>query len=1061
MAQIADQPIIVTRDGITRAFPAGTPDDEIIGAMDVAVSQAQMGPAPSMGASRQTVAPQPLNLGIGEMARAALPSMAELGGAAAALAMFGGRSGPGAAMAPAIGRQVGASMFGAGATRAGIETLRPFMTGEAPRPELVAPAMIYGGALPITGPSRAGFLPGLGMLARESGTQATVGGLAGAAEELSRGGTMEQAGRAAMAPAMIGGLAGGTLGAIPVYGQQFLERAKAVVDTTNKYIDAGIKQLTPQLVEPGRYGAEEARRLSRGLVDKEGKEVVDRRRSVYSQINDGLSNIVGVSPEGALIKSTIRERVMSVPEAQEALQNAVQTTARSEATAQQAKAALEKAETAYITTGNEQAKKAHDAVVLETQKAQERNFQDKMRSLVATARLQAVDAITQGKAGTTTPEVRETFVRDVVSPTMEAYGKFFSESYSIIPSTAGFAAKPIIAEVNRIKKLIPGEDSGLNRKEHEVLNTVLAELTGSGKSKEGVILNASGKPIVSEALTLSQLRNIRDVLFSTGRIGEITNANRTKLKELGHFVSSQIDEQADQIYGKTLGGHLKGLNKDYVQFKELQEVPGFQVLFSTDATDPSVGQLVSALIKDGPKSETYAGVVAFIENLAAPKQGRQIVQGPLGPVIMPYSAVIEPEMAAAMKGHFNSLIHENIIQGSKNGGVVDHKILGGTLQKIANHKELPALLGLSKGEIDNLVSVLKDFPDDGNLPAEAWTSYLTNPVVRKGIEESGSTFVQVLRRDMADAAVQSRMDRTVILESLGNVNAARREYDAAQTVAKNNGITEADFRREYMRRITDPRLKPFQPSAEGAINPESYSTLLKSLFDPAAGVTTNRYVADIFGSLRTSRDLTDKALLKDLQTAYIRDYLNVFETEGARGVMGQAPSAKKLSEYFRPMGGTPAAREMERARIVLEPDQMRALEGLADVGTMVREAEKGLPGAAGRPKEGITPEQRTLFGSMTGLVQRGLGGVYDAIKRGDYDSALAGLLNPKEYANKMYYKGEWLTLGGRALGSVPGRTAVEFQSNQGQPMNQQLQQRMQQAAPGVMQFLNRAPALAR
>lgn len=1061
MAQTADQPIIITRDGITRAFPAGTPDDEIISAMDVAVRQAEMGPAPSMGGSFQTPRPQPLNLGIGEMARAAMPSMAELGGAAAAIAMFGGRPGPGQAIAANLPRQIGAGMFGAGATRTGMETLRPFMTGEQPRPELVAPAMIYGGALPITGPSRAGFLPGLGMLAREAGTQATVGGLAGAAEELGKGGTMEQAGRAAIGPATIGGVAGGTLGAIPVYGQQFLERAKAVVDTTNKYIDAGIKQLTPQLVEPGRYGAEEARRLSRGLVDKEGKEVVDRRRSVYSQINDGLSNIVGVSPEGALIKSTIRERVMSVPEAQEALQNAVQTTTRSEAAAQQAKAALEKAEAAYITTGKEEAKKAHDAVVLEAQKAQERNFQDTMRALVAKARLQAVDAITQGKAGTTTPEARDTFVREIVAPTMQAYEKFFGESYGIIPNTAGFEAKPIIAELKRIKSQIPGEDSGLNRKEHEVLNSVLAELTGSGKSKEGVILDASGKPIVSEALTLSQLRNIRDVLFSAGRLGEVTSANRTKLKGLGHFVSSQIDDQAEQIYGKTIGGHLKGLNKDYAQFKELQEVPGFQVLFSTDATDPSVSQLVSALIKDGPKSETYAGVVSFIENLAAPKQGRQIIQGPLGPVIMPYSAVIEPEMAAAMKGHFNSLIHENIIQNSKNGGVVDHKILGGTLQKVANHKELPALLGFSKGEIDNLVSVLKDFPDEGNLPAEVWTSYLTNPVIRKGIEESGSTFVQVIRRNMADAAVQSRMDRTVILESLGKVNAARREYDAAQTVAKNNGITEADFRKEYMRRLGDPRLKPFQPSAEGAINPESYSTLLKTLFDPTAGATTNRYVADVFDSLRTSKDLTDKALLRDLQAAYIRDYLNVFETEGARGVIGQAPSAKKLSEYFRPMGGTPASREMERARIVLEPDQMSALERLAEVGTMVREAEKGMPGAAGRPKEGITPEQRTLFGSMTGLIQRGLGGVYDAIKRGDYDSALAGLLNPKEYANKMYYKGEWLTLGGRALESVPSRTAVEFQSNQGQPMNQQLEQRMQQAAPRVMQFLNRQPVPTR
>lgn len=1056
-----EQPIVVSQEGVTMSFPAGTPENQILETMAVAVRQAQMGPAPSMGGSFQTPRPQPLNLGIGEMARAAMPSMAELGGAAAALAMFGGRPGPGQAIAANLPRQIGAGMFGAGATRTGIETLRPFITGEQPRPELVAPAMIYGGALPITGPSRAGFLPGLRMLGREAGTQATVGGLAGAAEELGKGGTMEQAGRAAIGPATIGGVAGGTLGAIPVYGQQFLERAKAVIDTTNKYIDAGIKQLTPQLVEGGRYGAEEARRLSRGLVDKEGKEVVDRRRSVYSQINDGLSNIVGVSPEGALIKSTIRERVMSVPEAQEALKNAVETTARSEAAAQKAKALLEEAEAAYITTGKKEAQKAHDAVVLEAQKAQERNFQDKMRSLVAMARLQAVDAIAQGKAGLATPDARKDFVVNVVTPAMEAYKDFFEKSYSIIPNTAGFNPKPIIAELERIRTAMGADKSQLLKLENSKLNDVLADLTGSGRGTEGVILNASGKPIVSEALTLGQMRTIRDALYDAGKLGEMTTANRTKLKELGHYVSEQIDEQAEAVYGPVIGSHLKGLNKDYAHFKELQKIPNFEVLFATDATDPAVAQVVNALIKDGPNSQTYAGVISFIENLASPKQGRQIIKGPLGPVIMPYSAVIEPEMAAAMKGHFNSLIHQNILQRAKNGAVIDHKVLGATLQEVANHKELPALLGFSKGEIDNLVSVLKDFPDDGNLPAEVWTSYLTNPVVRKGIEESGSTFVQVLRRDMADAAIQSRMDRTVILESLGNVNAARREYDAAQLVAKNNGITEADFRREYTRRLNDPRLKPFQPSREGAINTESYSTLLKSLFDPKASATSNQYVADIFNGLRNSRDLTDKALLKDLQAVYIRDYLNVFETEAARGVIGQAPSAKKLSEYFRPMGGTPASREMERARIVLEPDQMGALERLAEVGTMVREAEKGLPEAAGRTKKAVAPEQHTLFGTAKGFVQRGINGVFEAIKRADYDSALAGLLNPKEYANKMYYKGEWLTLGGRALESVPGRTAVEFQSNQGQPMNQQLEQRMQQAAPRVMQFLNRQPAPSR
>jgi hypothetical protein len=1051
-----EQPIVVTQDGITKSFPAGTSEAEIIQAMGVAVRQAQMGPAPSMGAGFQSVRPQPLNLGIGEMARAAVPSAAEMAGAATAIAMFGGRPGPGAAIAPSIGRQIAAGMFGGGATRTGIEALRPFVTGEQPRPEMVAPAMIYGGSLPITGASRPGFIQGLRAVGREAGTQATVGGLAGAAEEIGKGATMEEAARGMVGPAVVGGVAGGALGGIPVYGQQFLERAKAVVDVTNRYIDAGIKQLSPQLVEPRRYGQEEARRLSRGLLDKEGKEVMDRRQSVYSQINDGLSNVVGVAPEGALIKSTIRERVMSVPEAQEQLQRAEAERIASDLAAKKASDAVTQAESDYVRIANAETKKAHDVVVLEAQKAQERNFQSAMRTLVERARLQAVESISQGKTGATSPEVREAFVRDVVAPTFEAYGNFFNNSYSIIPNTAGFEAKPIIAEVNRVKKLIPGEDSGLNRKEHETLNTVLSELTGSGKSKEGVILDASGKPVVSEALTLTQLRNIRDVLFNVGRIGEMTTANRTKLKELGHFVSGQIDEQAERIYGKTIGGHLKGLNKDYAQFKELQEVPGFDVLFSTDATDPSVTQLVNALIKDGPKSETYAGVVSFIENLATPKQGRQIVQGPLGPVIMPYSAVIEPEMAAAMKGHFNSLIHQNILKSAEHNGIVDHKALGTALGKIGNHKELPALLGFSKGEIDNLLAVLKDFPDDGHLSSDVWASYLTNPTVRKGIEESGSTFVQVIRRDIADSAIQDRINRTITLEAFGNLNAARREYDSAMKIARDNGIKEADARKIYMDRLSDPRLKPFIPGQEGKINPESYSTLLSSLFDPTAGATTNRYVSDIFSSLRSSRDLADKQLLRDLQGAYIRDYLNLFQTEGRGIVTGQAPSAKKLSEYFHPMGGTPAAREMERARIVLEPDQMSALEGLFEVGDMLRKSEKSLPEASGRPSGGISPETRTLFGSMTGLVQRGLGGVYDAMRRGDYDSALKGLLNPKEYANKLYYKGEWLTLGGRALESVPGRAAVEFQSNQGQPMNQQLNQRMQQAAPGVMQFLNRA-----
>jgi hypothetical protein len=1049
MADPNSSMIPVQVGGQTIYFSKDTPESEVLAEVKMIEQQQQMGTAPVMPSSFQTPTPSPVNVAAGRALAPIPTSAAEMGGAVLGLMTLGTRGRPGVPMT--MGQRISGQMvpagFGAGVTRTGIETLRPFLTNEPPQYSSVAPAVIGGAALaaPTMGLARAGLVPGMGQLAREAVYQGAVGGAMGGAEELAKGQMPTLAGVAG--PGVVGGALGALAGVPTVYGQQFMEAASKAITNINAFVNAGIKNVTPAMVNPARYGKEEAKRLSNGLFDSQGREVVNRRNSVYAQLSDGVTNSVGARPEGAALASTIRERVMTIPELEVARNKAIAAKDQAEVDLGRATEARSKAEAANFAVKTEESLKAHKLAITAEQKASERNFEATMQSLVEDARTMSLEALQQTGRGADAPVVRQSFVDRIVKPMKSAYDDYFTRGFDAVPNDVpGFDARPVIKEAKALRNEL-AQSKNVNAQEISKIDAVIADLEGTGRPVATREFGQFGmfspvREVTTEptyqGLTLKQFRDIRDALYKYGQVGEVVGPNKTQIKGLGHSISKQIEQQAERVYGTEIGSHLKGISADYRFYKDLTERDGFAALFSSDANSKAVKSLVDDVLEHGPGIESYANVVSFIENLAAPKQGMTVAKTEAGPVLMRGTTIIAPEMAAAMKGHLNGLIHANLLKRSEANGKINNTVLSGLFEKIGNHEGLPEMMGYSRGDIANFSAMLKDFPDVGRLTEQDMATYLTNPYFRKLAESRGTGLSSIIRMDMAERAVQERMNQATLMESAGKVAEARRLYDSAQAIAAKNGIDAAAADAKYKAALNTPGLRVFAPgikgSPEGQINAESYRTILKTLFDPAAGATSNKYVENIFTYLRSSRDPADKQLLKDLQASYVNDYLSLFQTEARGGMLGEVPSARKFAEYFSPLPGAPAAAEMQRAQIVLDPAQFDAMQKLFKAGEQLRKYELALPEPSGRKADGkIGREQRTLFGEATKIFYRGIEGVADAMRRGDYNSALAGLMDPDKYANRLYANGEWITLGGRAAGFAPTRAYMEAQNRGQQP----------------------------
>jgi len=1006
----------------------------------LAATQEKMGPAPVMGSSYQTPTPPPVNIRAGAALAGEMPTGAELAAATAAMLASGGVPKPGMPP-PALAQQFIRGMFPAAGAAAGtrgiIEAGRPLVTGEESRYSQMAPAAIYGAsmAFPTAGSlapslelaSARGVLPTLGKLGAESTYQAGVGAMASAAEEAAAGRPVTLTGM--MLPAGIGAGMGGTIGIATLYGEQFLDRAAKAFRNATAYIDAGIDKVTPAMLEPGRYGAEEARRIREGLLDKNGNPTTKRVEAIFAGINNGLTAIVGDKPEGALVASAVRKRVMAIPEAEERLAKAVQVEDASKSQLDAARARVLQTEEAHRKFLSEETSRAHKSALVAEQQAREANHQATFARIADEARLEAVQGLTGGVKPLSSSDAAISFVEKIVKPVDAAYQKYFNEGYGVLPSIAGFDPTAIIKEAEALRKNLAGT-APVTKPEVSALNDIIDALQGAGRPQETTLLGARGEKLTIgpefNGLTLAQMRNIRDKAYDVGKVGEITTANRTKIKELGHLISEQIDAQAEKVYGKEMGSHLRGLNYDYRQYKELESAKGISTLFATDVRDDRVEAMVNGLIKNGPSAEDYSGIVRFIENLALPAQGKRIERTAAGPVFLDGASVVAPEVAAAYKGHLNGLIQGNIIQRSLgNFGIVDNVKLAGFLEKLSNHKDMPEMLGFKPAEMKQLIATLKDFPDAGRMTQDEMAGYLINPGFRAKLEQAGQGMATPIRMDLASRAVQERMNQAAVLGSINRLNEARAAYSEAEAVAKKNGITAEDARKAYMTALNDPGLKVFGQGgkgAEGAITPDSYKSILSSLFDPAAGKTTNQYVSNVFTYLKNSKDMDDQKLLQQLRAGYVRDYLDLFQKEGRSGMLGELPSAGKMATYAKPMPGSAAASEMERARIVLAPDQMEALQKTAfNLGEQLRAWEKSLPEPSGRPGEEKIGKTRTFVGE----VYRGFEGAAAALRRRDYDNALAAIITPKDYVNKLYINGQWLTLGGRAAEAAPGRIYME------------------------------------
>ena len=252
-------------------------------------------------------------------------------------------------------------------------------------------------------------------------------------------------------------------------------------------------------------------------------------------------------PEGAVLASTIRERVMTIPELEAASAKAMAAKDQSEAELARAAEARSKAEAANFAVKTEESLKAHKLAITAEQKASERNFETTMRSLVEDARTMSLEALQQTGRGADAPAVRQSFVDRIVKPVKAAYEDYFTRGFDAVPNdVAGFDARPIIKEVQSLRDTL-AKSKNVNAQEINKLNAVLDDLDGTGRPVATREFGQFGmfspvREVTTEpayqGLTLKQLRDIRDALYKYGQVGEVVGPNKTQDRKSTRLNSS-------------------------------------------------------------------------------------------------------------------------------------------------------------------------------------------------------------------------------------------------------------------------------------------------------------------------------------------------------------------------------------------------------------------------------------------------------------------------------------------------------------------------------------------
>lgn len=890
----------------------------------------------------------------------AVPGAESPSGLAVDLALEAGipalAQGAAAPFSPAAQSAAGAGSSALGNTLAQLRRMSVGEQEEFSKGQLAAATTL--GAIPFAGPAKtgAGVLRRVGDVAKGAAQMGAAGYTGKAVETLVDRGelpTKEEALTSTAVPAFFGA-------GLPIATQlgRALTSAGGSIEEATKVISSVGKKPTPGMMMPDSLSAIEALKIARDR----GGDVAQAVDQVYESLGEGLQNVAGAPHQRAEIAESLTPRLgrITAAEDQIAKLNDRAAKARDEATT-------------ALDAVREMRGKADEATLQKARELSDKAFTEARDSVLENARALALEKVAGAPLDEATARtLRAEFVAKPLREAMDAQANALYED--VDNSLASFNTAPILAKANKVAQEVTGN---VPKRLEAALSLVKEELGGDKTS-------------------LQALRNVRSELLKKVQIGDVKGSGEERLiKTVISEITDQINGQAVSALGPEMGERLLAANHFYRQKSDLFEAPGMEVLF--DPNSPSSGRILAAIETSGKNADEFKNVQRSIAMLAE----------------------FDPEVASVLKGNFNAVLRGSIMQKAIGG--VDASsgralINGETLAQNLEMMEARApgtlkALGLGDARtVGQLKTLFAKYPDAPQMSRQQWEDLFAQPAFQKAT--SARPLVESIEETLAVASADSKLSKAAQLLAAGKKDQALARYSEALSELDNVGADLLKANAHFEALVKDPVARAFNNPNLGE---GDFNTFAKALFDPKAGKVKIEDVGAIADALRGSANEADKALLARLQERYIADRIASFK-EFSKGVdTTQRPTVRKLSEFFNPYNAQDADNEINVARAILDPEQMKRLEKFADVAELLNRYEK----FSAAQLERLSREAGTR-GTLGGLVDL----AQELWQRGKYSLAARYLANPEMAASRTKFAGEVAeTAGGPAGAQVVKQTS--------------------------------------
>lgn len=808
--------------------------------------------------------------------------------------------------------------------------------------------------IPFAGPAKMaeryrGLLGGAWELGKTSAKLGTAGmvGEAGRSlvdeQQFPQGANLAAAG---LAPAIA---AGATMPVVFV-GQHASDWGTRVRNSIMQFSDSGVTP-TPGMLLGGTAATTEQRLANASP----GGRVAGKIDRTYEQISNGLNAIQPGVPEGARVWQDLQPLIGQIRKHEENISVLVN------------EAEKQKNNVTKLTDVAERARLAgrqdlSDSLQKEIINASDSAFTANVAALTERAKQIATARLVQGEQGMNPAQFRDEASK-VLGGLKTAFEKHSEELYRGIDSAApNFSTSPILARTEALATAVSG---GVPKRLNNAVEMVKTALGDTGTA------------------SLDQLRFLRSEIANYARGSTASDAEKRLIlgnkttPGLANTITEEINKQAETAFGSEIGKRLKYANTFYAETIPAFQQKGVVELLESRPGDEYVGKLLEGMKKSGVLSDEYKNLQDLVVKIHS----------------------FSPGLASTAKGQINSairgaVIHEATTLDPITGlRLVDPGALSKTLVSLETGTPgtLKAVGFAGPEKVADLNKLLLKYPEAPKMGTQDWERLFSSPafadnVGSTGVSQPYQSVASVLQAKLAASSGEVALMKSAQLKAAGKIEESEAALRRAKIYYENAGYDVAAAKTQRDAILQDPRLVALN---NPGLPTSSFNAFKTAFFDPKASAVTNSDVGAIVSSLRDSKNLPDQNLLQKLRETYIADRIAAFKSAPNSSTLLKRPNVTEMSDFFNPVNPSDARNEIERARILLSPEQMDRLTQFAKVARQLAEYER--LGRAG--------DSPVVANPAYGAARRIIDAAIDVYRDGKYSAAAALLTaSPEKFA---------------------------------------------------------------